>query len=200
MHKFKTAATLTLIPMITAILLFSGCSTTRAVEKPSGPPTVADLFPLQQGNSWAYNYIDYQGGKEQRILVTTRVTRRDGKLVELKSGDNIINYRDDDLGVFKTQSRYYLLMSPVIEGKKWPLAGENGEVRISRTAQTVETPGGIFKNCVVVTEEIFGVSKVEWTYAPKVGPVKMKIFSLNADGEKLMAEGSLRAFQIAGAN
>lgn len=181
-------------------LALAACATTTSSERDAPPPEgIKVYFPIAAGNSWAYEVVsDMGGGKKRTILSTAQITRADATSFDLKSGDDVSAYEIREDGFFKSKSGYYTLKDPVLAGSRWQIMDGRGDVLIRDVGVSVTLPPGTFEGCIVVVEEIFGDQRVEWTYAPNIGPVQMRVFLLEGGTPSLLLEGKLKAYQLAG--
>ena len=178
--------------------LSAACATSgSAVRTDTGPLPAASYFPLEPGSSWAYLVEQHQGdGRTTTVLATTQVIAGASNQFAVQSGDAISSYELRPDGIFKAASKYFVLKDPIKAGAKWPIFNDEGEVRVDATNVREEVPAGAFDGCVRVVEEIFDDQKVEWTYAPRVGPVRMRVFLLDGGPELLVIDSKLKAYRI----
>jgi hypothetical protein len=180
--------------VILGVCFAMACATTKSADQ--GPPaeTVEDFYPLVIGNAWAHSVVSHD--TDESILVTSRIAKVDPDGFVLTFGANNVSYARKPEGIFKPQSGYFILKNPIKTGASWKMRDTEGEVRIDMTAQTTTVTAGKFKNCIHVTEEIPGSQKVEWVYAPGVGPIRMRVYSLEIDPPLLLISSELKGYQV----
>ena len=180
------------------VVLFLGfmvsCATTQSIDK--GPPAefAEDFYPIVEGNAWAHAVTSHDTG--QMVLVTSRIAKVDPDGFVISSGANNVTYARKPEGLFKPQSGYFILKDPIKAGARWKMRDLEGEVRVDLVAQTTTVTAGRFKNCIHVTEEIPESQRVEWVYAPGVGPIRMRVYSLEIDPPLLLISSDLKAYQV----
>ncbi len=146
---------------------------------PSGPPPAHALYPSSVGFAWAHSVR--QPGRDP-VLVTSRVEASDAAGFTVRSGAETVRYLVRPDGIDKPESGYPLLQEPIVVGAAWGIRGSLGQARVAAVDAEVEVPAGRFR-CVIVVEEVFGSQRVEWAYAPNVGPVRMRSWLLTAGAE-----------------
>jgi hypothetical protein len=140
--------------------------------KPGGSSSFEMLFPLEDGNIYAYATKD---GDETGMLVA-KVKRTDathGQL-QLSNKTNKFVYASDgvtyDTGV-------YILKSPIAAGTSWP--GEHGGLaKIGAIELAIKVEAGSYTGCVRTDEEGGGLppgKRYETTYCPGVGMVLLRV-------------------------
>lgn len=162
-----------LAPILTLLLIFSGCGAKNAndnmaKENPvSQLPKIQDYFPSKenvryvyqgQGNEYASYYAvnDFTtaGKLQQRVnnggTESIKVYEiKDGKLTRVLTRGEAY-YRENLLGA-KPSEDEVLLMEPLTIGTKWNIKG--GEVRtITGTAVALNTPSGSYQTIEVTTQ------------------------------------------------
>ena len=170
------------------------CATTQGRDK--GPPAekAEDFYPIVEGNAWAHMLTSHDTG--DKILVTSRIAKVDADGFVISSGANNVTYARKPEGLFKPQSGYFILKDPIAPQAQWDMRDNGGTVRIDAVAKTATVAAGKFKNCIFVTEEIPESQKVEWVYAPGVGPIQMKVYSLEIDPPLLLLSSELKGYQV----
>jgi len=159
-------------------LLATGCAGASTRPTEVGPSPFV-LYPMTEGNVWSYDIVDDQG---QRSLGITRVERRAGELVEVRSnGGEPVLYRLRDQGIELPSEAAWLLRAPIVVGEEWP--ARSGRVaRVASTDEAVTTPAGDFTDCVRIEERGGrGELAIDTTFCPGVGPVHV-VVTLNAGG------------------
>jgi len=165
----------------------------------------AKYYPLKEGMTWVYNIVSGKPGTQKITITNLAPTEIKGQKVtprkwELAGGVKYHLIAIDDSGVYRYAEqtaasaepkiltpRLYYLKNPVEIGTTWDMEIKTAEeelkinVTIDSTSETVQVPGGTYKDCVKVKHEGGGllkkdnthlsVTSFEW-YAPGVGPVK----------------------------
>lgn len=170
------------------------CATQQKPGAPSGPIGVTQLYPVAVGNAWAHMVTDHE--TSQQVLVTSRISATTATSFTVISGDEIIEYVLKDGGIFKPKSGYFMMIDPITEGARWPISS-GGEVRVERMNATDTVTAGTFEGCVVIVEEVGGEQRAEWTYAPHVGPIRMRVWTLLTPEPTLVMSGELRGYDVA---
>jgi hypothetical protein len=153
-----------------------------------------DYFPAAVGNSWAY-LVERPDTKEPTLAVS-QVTRADAASFELKSGDELSSYEIRADGIVKAKAQYYVLKDPLELGARWPILDGKGAVTVEALELVETVPAGRFAACLRIREELFGDQAIEWTYAPGVGPIRMRVFLLEGGAPALIADAQLKAYNI----
>ena len=177
---------------IAAALLAFGCQSGGQTDVAPSPTSVFDLYPIGVGHAWSYDIV--QPGKDT-VLLTSRVTAAEATFFRLDTVKEEIEYALRAEGIFKPQMGYFLLKDPLQQGAKWPSA-LGGEVHIEEMGLEVTVPAGTFPQCVRVVEEVYQRQKIEWTYAPGVGPIEGRVFDLRPTPPVLVIHARLRAFSL----
>lgn len=153
----------------------------------SGPPPAAApagddariYYPLAVGNAWTYAV---RGSDKQE---TIRIVGRDGPWF-LDDHRGRLRYESDGV----RDSDRYLLRTPLAAGAKWSSV-ENLVVQrfeVVTTDGSAVTRAGTFTRCAVVRNEqplkTGGKFVTEWTYAPKVGMVRLVTSTIDAKGRQ----------------
>jgi hypothetical protein len=175
-------------------MMMASCATTSSLDH--GPPaeTVEDFYPIVEGNAWAHLVTSHDTGEV--VLLTSRISKVDPDGFVLSAGPNNVSYARKPEGLFKPQSGYFILKNPIKQGASWKMRDIEGEVRIEQTGKTATVAAGRFKNCITVVEEIPKSQRVEWVYAPGIGPIQMKVYSLEIDPPLLLLSSDLKGYQV----
>ncbi|MHB1421399.1 MAG: TapB family protein [Bacillota bacterium] len=211
MKKLLTVGIVVLLALLLVVLLVDKLDK-APVEQDGQTTTIStpgDYFPLTKGSTW-----DYEGTGNEYASFTREVLFTEGDLAQItesNGGTDITRiYKTTDeavISIFNMGESYTrenmlnqkpnenttILMSPLVKGTKW--IGKNVEREIVDTSATVETPAGVFKDCLKVTviNREQGVDSTVYEYYAKgVGMVKEEfIFS----GE-IAVTSSLKAYHI----
>ena len=174
--------------------LVAGCVTTQTSKKLPPAEKASDFYPVALGNAWAHMVTSHD--TNEQVLVTSRIAKVDPDGFVLTTGaQNVAIARKPD-GLFKPQSGYYILKDPIKPGATWKMRDADGTVSITALAQTTTVSAGKFRNCLHVTEEIPGSQRAQIVYAPGVGPISMKVYSLEIDPPLLLISSELKGYQI----
>jgi hypothetical protein len=160
------------------LVLLCACAS-AAPPKPTEPDPKQDahlFYPLAPGNSWTY--AESSTGKRETI----KIIGQDGPWF-LDDHGGRLRYEPDGV----RDADRYLLRTPIATGAKWS-AVENLIVQRFEVT-TVGTSVGRFNGCAVVRNEQpipkGGKFVTEWTYAPKVGLVQIKTFTVAGSGKEV---------------
>ena len=187
--------------IIAAVLLFFLLPQSYCFGEPA-----EKYYPLKEGMSWVYGVISNKAGTP-KITITNLAPREiQGKTVtprkwEMGGGVKYHFIAKDDYGIYRyaeqrtateepkvISPKIYYLKNPVDRGTTWDMEIKTGEedlkvnATIESTMETVQVPGGTFKDCVKVKHEGGGtlpkdgnanlsITAYEW-YAPGVGYIK----------------------------
>lgn len=177
-------------------LVFVGCaSAPTEPPRPSRPATAFDYYPIAAGNAWAYDVTDHRVRGQGPVLMTSRVTDVTDDGFTVDSVRERVRYAVRPEGIFKPESRYYLLRDPIARDATWDIP-LGGTVTITDVGRAAKVPAGSFVDCIVVVEELDTIHRVEWTYARDVGPIRMRVFDLRAGEPELVIEGVLRSHAL----
>ena len=159
------------------LLLLCACKT--AAPKPTQPDPNEDAhlyYPLAPGNSWTY--VETRSGKQETI----RIVGQDGPWF-LDDHGGKLRYEPDGV----RDADRYLLHTPIAMGSKWSAVENLIVQRFEVTA--IGTACGKFTGCATVRNEQpipkGGKFITEWTYAPKVGMVQLRTFTVAASGKEV---------------
>ncbi len=158
-----------LLPSL-AMLIAGACATTSG-SGGGARPKAAEYYPAAVGAAWTY--AGKVGG--QQVEKTITVTgKKDGF------------FADDAGGLLKVDAeglrdeKRYLLKNPLEKGKSWTSivsVSSTEHYEIVDLGFTINTEAGQFKDCVMVrgTNRIDAQKALrnEWTFAPKVGMVRI---------------------------
>lgn len=148
----------------------------------SAQPTVAEpalpkhhpwrLFPLMEGNAWAY---DVDTGDGDNVLAVTRVTNVIGNLADVATGNETPSrYELREDGIFSVGTGTYLIQEPITPGTTWPTSGEK-IATITAIDVAIETPAGNYTDCVAIEENAAESGlQIRTVYCPDVGPVEVQ--------------------------
>ena len=171
-----------------------GCVTAQTNEKLPPAEKASDFYPVALGNAWAHLVTSHD--TNEQVLVTSRIAKADPEGFVITTGaQNVAIARKPD-GFFKPQSGYYILKDPIQPGAVWKMRDTDGVVTINAVAKTTTVAAGKFRNCILVTEEIPGSQRAEIVYAPGVGPISMKVYSLEIEPPLLLVSSELKGYQI----
>lgn len=179
----------TFVLAVAGALALFGCA-----HRPEGPRAAEhrlarDFQPLAVGNTWTYAGT-MMGQPVQKTLTLTGV--EDG--FYLFDDEARSRMKVDDLGL--RDEKRYLLQQPVEKGRTW-----SSIVSVSSTERyeildagfVCEVPAGRFDGCVTVRAinriDARRQFRMDWTYAPGVGQVRMSFAVL--DGEREIPQGSI---------
>lgn len=182
---------------LSALLVLSACggASNPGETTPTGPPGVAELYPLAEGNVWSYDARS-DAGNHLSIL---RVVRVVGDAVELESDRVPYRYERRPEGLFFPEANVWVLRGPIEVGERWP-ARSGRTAEITAMDLTMEVRAGRFERCVRV-EERGGAQglEVKTTYCPGVGPVRIEsMLVAELSGETVRVVAELLGHQLEG--
>ncbi|MFN7132903.1 MAG: hypothetical protein ACK4N5_12550, partial [Myxococcales bacterium] len=171
------------------------CAHRQAASEPQGRPS-RDFQPLAVGNEWTYTGR-MMGQPVERTLRLVAV--EDGYYVYDDEGRSRLKH--DDLGL--RDEKRYLLQHPVEKGRSWSSivsVSSTERYEIVDTGFNCQSPAGRFTDCVKVraTNRIDPQRqfRMEWTYAPGVGQVRLSFAVLEGDRELPQGELELQRYQV----
>ena len=179
-----------------AVCLATSCATAaKAPAPPPEPLAAVAYYPVAKTNAWAHLVTNHATGADP-VLVTSRITDVQSDSFAVTSGAEEIRYERRADGIFKPKSGYYMIKDPVAVGTEWPMPEGAGHVRITDVTAEITVSASCQRGCVVVVEELPGQQRAEWTYAPRLGPIRMRVWDLSAQPPKLLVSGELKAYQV----
>jgi len=163
------------------------------------PLDPANLYPLANGNVWAYD-IDTGLEDDLPVLGQSRVVAQEGQRFEVSNNrsDPVI-YEVRPEGIYRTQNGSWLLRAPIREGAEWE-APLGATARVTSVSEEVDTPSGHFEGCVRI-EESGGPSGRETAtvYCPGVGPVYLEaVMESRLTRQSVRVVVRLRGYVVAG--
>ncbi|MHB1127384.1 MAG: TapB family protein [Bacillota bacterium] len=194
MKKIVTIGIVLLLAIL--LIMFVADKLDKPAEEQPGNNNTAvapgDYFPLTQGSTW-----EYEGEGNEYAAFDREVVYVKGNLAQLKEDNGgtvmarVFKTTDNTVTSIFNQGEEYtpqnlldrepneqstILMSPLAVGTKWEEAGVKRE--IVDIATTVETPAGVFKNCIKVKIVHPGDTSTVYEYFAKgVGTVKEEFIS-----------------------
>ena len=180
--------------LLIAVVLGACASNATATDGPR-EETALDYFPVPLNAAWSYYVIDHRLEGQGRVLLTSRVAEVTPDSVTIDSVRQRVKYEIHPNGIYKPQSKYYVLRSPIVEGAKWDVPG-GGEVRIESAGNTLDLLAGRIENCILVVEELYELQRAELYYARGIGLVKMTYFDLRAEGSPVAISGELLSYAL----
>src|SRR5262249_16147024 len=137
------------------------------------PHTVSRLFPLVEGNIFAYDTVDEETGHHGMFV--TEIHRAGDARVELRTGrtGKWVEIRPD--GIVR-EAATYLLQTPIPLGATGP-GEKRGTARVSAVDKAMKVPAGEFVGCVEIVEQGVGEVRRVTTavFCPDVGIVEMEV-------------------------
>jgi hypothetical protein len=177
-----------------AAVLLAACASAPSPSSEAGssegPVGLRAYFPAEAGYTWAYETMT--ADHDEPGLAILRVTATDERSITFDNGNGPFTWQFDEAGIFRQESRSYILREPIETGHTWRV-GRNGRAEIVGIDSTIATPAGTFKHCVVVREVEDEVG-LEWWLAPGVGPVAVESWSSEDREHNLVARAVLRSF------
>jgi hypothetical protein len=169
------------------------CAGVAVHPKAAADLSPASLYPMRASAAWSY---DVDSGDGQSVLAIARVTRTEGNLVEVATGDaGAIGYVLRDDGITRAPGAGYLLKAPITLGAAWS-SGPETTARVTALGVAVSTPAGNFADCVTVDEDNTGTTQhVTTTYCPGVGPARV-ISEMEIRGKLLRVDAKLRGYSV----
>ncbi|MEO0324921.1 MAG: hypothetical protein AAF447_18300 [Myxococcota bacterium] len=176
-------------------LAFTACggASSGGATTPSGPPDVAGLYPLAEGNVWSYDAVS-DAGNHLSIL---RVTSVAGDRITLESDRVPFVYERRPEGLFFPGANVWVLKAPLAVGARWP-SRSGRTARIAAMDLSVEVRAGTFTRCVRVEEDGGPQGlRIATTYCPGVGPVRIESeLATELTGETVRVVAELLGHQL----
>ena len=174
-------------------LASAACAGSTVHPKPPADLSPSSLYPLRPGAAWSY---DVDSGDGEPTLAIARVTRSEGGLVEVATGNTAaIGYMLRADGIARVPDHGYLLKAPVALGASWTSAPDT-TARVAALAVSITVPAGTFSDCVTVQEDnATSGQHVTTTYCPGVGPAQV-VSEMEVRGQPLKVVGKLRGYAL----
>ena len=182
------------------LLVLSGCGAAQAPASGGigDPLDPANLYPLQEGNVWAYDVNTGLEG-DLPVLGQTRVVSAEGNVfsVSTNRSEPVLYERRPD-GIFRTQSGTWLLRGPIRVGASWE-ASAGLQASVVSVSESVETASGAYEGCVRVEESSEQEARSTSTvYCPGVGPVLVEsVMESRLTRGAVRVTATLRGYQLA---
>jgi hypothetical protein len=147
-------------------------------DKPPGDDATG-YYPLAVGNTWTY----VLRGSEKRETIA--IVGRDGPWF-LDDHRGRLRYESDGV----RDADRYLLHTPLSAGAKWSSVDNLiiQRFEVTATDASAVTEAGTFTHCAVVRNEQVlpkgGKFVTEWTYAPRVGMVRLVTSTIDSKGQQ----------------
>ncbi len=163
-------------------LLGTACAAAPAsqAEAPKGA-VVSELgryLPLE--NNTVFSYESYIEDTNERGLVVFEIARPRPELAELSIAGHVRKRYYFEPGGVRSGQGGYLLKSPLSVNSEW--TGDDGKVRVTSVAQSVDVPAGKFSGCIQTVEQAQLAAATRTTttvFCPGVG-----ITTLQIEGEQ----------------
>lgn len=198
------AALTWLLTVAAGLVVVPGCGTEVkpddvAKSIPTPDTGWRKYFPTELGRNWVYRVKTLgPDGRMRETLVQTRIRAVDGNRVVTNSGDQTVEYEMRPDGVYRPGAQAYMLQEPLHQGHTWSTDVDSPNddrpraiVTVTATGATIGTGGMEFTDCVQTVEFIEGVQRATWTYAPRIGVVRMKVEDLTGGDPVTVAEGDM---------
>lgn len=192
-----------IVLIIMAVIFLSGCLRSSTPSKPemespapkepnsvSESKNVKEFFPLTLGSQWAYlgEGNEYASFTREVVFVEgdkAQVKENTGGTISTsiyKSSDSEIvrtffkgeTYEDENLLKEESNENLVILKEPLKEGTQWETP--HGTRQIEGLDVKVETPAGVFENCIKIKVEYQHSTLYEY-FAEGVGLVKREFTS-----------------------
>jgi hypothetical protein len=161
--------------LLAGLLTLAGCATGKpSPDRAQAPSTAAiDYYPLLPSWGWAYQ-VERDGVE---VLAVYSVVEAQKDLAVVKNGDDRISYALMPDGIARREGPVtgdYLLRTPVVAGKEWPVT--DGTAKVVEVEKSVALPSGSYAHCLVVEEVRQSPSRItRTTYCQGVGPVEIEV-------------------------
>ena len=163
-------------------LLGPACASSQStpVQAPKAA-VVSELgryLPLE--NNTVFSYESYIEDTNERGLVVFEIARPRPELAELSIAGQVRRRYYFEPGGVRSGQGGYLLKSPLSLNSEW--TGDDGKVRVTSVAQSVDVPAGKFSGCIQTVEQAQLASATRTTttvFCPGVG-----ITTLQIEGEQ----------------
>jgi len=185
---------------LVCVFLLAACGASQGPGEVSlgNPLDPANLYPLSEGNVWAY---DVNTGLEDDlpVLGQSRVVSAEGNSFSVSTNrSEPVLYERRAEGIFRVQSGTWLLRAPIDVGSEWEAPG-GLRARVVSVTESVETPAGSYEGCVRVNESSEQEARSTSTiYCPEVGPVVVEsVMESRLTRGEVRVSAILRGFQLA---
>ncbi len=177
-------------------LLGTACAATPTnhAEAPKSA-VVSELgryLPLE--NNTVFSYESYIEDTNERGLVVFEIARPRPELAELSIAGQVRKRYYFEPGGVRSGQGGYLLKSPLSVNSEW--TGDDGKVRVTGVAQSVDVPAGKFSGCIQTVEQAQLAAATRTTttvFCPGVGITTLQIEG-EQDGTSVLQRLQLKSF------
>lgn len=192
--------------LVSALLIVAacGCSSTGVVARGAqdSSSSVVDYYPLDVGAAWVYE-VHIEGKDEpasMQVLVSgslgVKNSERQSYLLSVLDEslppenriDEPVSYEVRSTeGIYCLKCGGFLLKGPIAIGNEWPAGQEEttARYRITSTDATVHVGGRNIHECLAIELiDLIQGRRIEFFYAPNVGPVLVRYFHFGKDTQQ----------------
>ena len=178
-----------------------GCLAAACASAPVNPveapksAVVSELgryLPLE--NDTVFSYESYIEDTNEHGLVVFEIARPRPELAELSIAGQVRKRYYFEPGGVRSGQGGYLLKSPLSVNSEW--TGDDGKVRVTSVAQSVDVPAGKFSGCIQTVEQAQLASATRTTttvFCPGVGITTLQIEG-EQDGTSVLQRLQLKSF------
>ncbi|MFO0649223.1 MAG: hypothetical protein U0326_23475 [Polyangiales bacterium] len=169
-----------------------GCSGAQSPQRPRGPLTARDYFPLRANAAWSYDTQTGYGG--DTVLSALAVVRVDGSRYYVRSGARTETYEIRADGVVREGD--YVLRDPIRVGATWD--ARDGSHLAIRAVGATRTVGQRQYHNVIEVLRSGSSARIETTtwYAADVGAIEIHARTTSSLGQEIEVHSTLRGFDL----
>ncbi len=169
--------------LVMGAVAWAGAACTKRVESVEEARPLEEYYPLAIGNRWTYE-ATFLGEKSEQVIEIVKVDE-EGFFAD-SAGNQL---RFDAFGL--RDPKRYLLRAPLEQGQTWNSVVSVSSMeryQVAAVGAPCPVPAGDFKGCVKVEGRNRVDQKntmiIEWTFAPKVGLVRIDT-TLESEGKRI---------------
>ena len=177
-------------------LLGTACAATAPSQ--AGAPKSAVVSELSRylplENDTVFSYESYIEDTNEHGLVIFEIARPRPELAELSIAGHVRKRYYFEPGGVRSGQGGYLLKSPLSVNSEWN--GDDGKVRVTSVAQSVDVPAGKFSGCIQTVEQAQLAAATRTTttvFCPGVGITTLQIEGAQ-DGTNVLQRLQLKSF------
>ncbi|MEO8906149.1 MAG: hypothetical protein ABI627_31895 [Polyangiaceae bacterium] len=177
-------------------LLGPACASSQSTQVQAPKAAVVSeltrYLPLE--NNTVFSYESYIEDTNERGLVVFEIARPRPELAELSIAGQVRRRYYFEPGGVRSGQGGYLLKSPLSVNSEW--TGDDGKVRVTSVAQSVDVPAGKFSGCIQTVEQAQLASATRTTtttFCPGVGITTLQI-EAEQNGTSVLQRLRLKSF------
>ena len=191
MHSSSTS----LFPLVALLVVSASCAAPVPAKSVAPAPAISELgryLPLE--NNTVFSYETYIEDTNEHGVAVFEISRPRPDLAELSvAGQVRKRYYVEPEGVRSAQGGY-LLKAPLALNAEWQ--GDDGRVKVTAVAQSVDVPAGKFSNCIQTVEQArmpAASRTTTTTFCPGVGITTLQI-EAEQDNTSVLQRLTLKSF------